>query len=116
MSEHELEPYEGHEVGESTIRVTNAGDGLSAALEADPVAYELGDRVYVVLECNVARVTYEPVKDSDELRRVHTFRASAGTVVDELLVRDVVDKQRRRIDEARGVLTLEPDDELEGDR
>lgn len=111
---HELEPYESHDVVESTIRVTNAGDGLSAALEVDPVAFELGERVYVVLDCTVAKITFEALKDEpDERRRVHTFKASTGTIVDGLLVRDVVDKQRRRIDEARGQLTL--DAELDGE-
>jgi hypothetical protein len=105
---HELAEYEGLDVVESTIRVTNAGDGLSSALEVDPVAFELDELVYVVLECRVARVGYEQVKDSGgALRRVHTFRARTGTIVDRALVHDVVDKQRRRIAEARGELELD---------
>ncbi len=111
MSRTALHPYEGRDVAQATIRVTNAGDGLSKALAVSPHEYHIGDRVFVVLECETSRVHYDVVKDTDLLVRVHTLRADAGTIVAEDLVRDVLDEQRRKIAEAEGVPELPLDDD-----
>ena len=101
----ELRAYEGRAVVESTVHV-------ASTLEVDPVEYHHGERVYLVLECAVSKVGYVPLKDQpDELRRVHALGVRGGSVVDELVVRDVLDERRRRLDAARGVLALELDDE-----
>ena len=89
-----LSPFEDRDVAEASIKVTNAGDGLSEALGIEAAEFHQGDRVYVVLETTVAKVTYEPIKDTEELRRVHTLRAGVGAIVDEALVRKVVEEQR----------------------
>ena len=90
-----LTPFEDRDVAAASIKITNAGDGLSEALAIAPAEYHQGDRVYVVLETEVAKVTYEPIRKSDDLRRVHTLRAGVGTIVDEALVRKVVETQRK---------------------
>lgn len=106
-----LNAYEGRDVLQATIRVTNAGDGLSTALGIDPVEYRIGQTVYVVLECEVARVQFDELKDTDCLVRVHTLRAGTGTIVDAELVADVLstqkEKNRKARDEADGVHELE---------
>lgn len=106
-----LNPHEGRDVTQATVRVTNAGDGLSDALGVAPVEYHIGDRVFVVLETTCSRVAHELIKDTDVLRRVHTLRADLGTVVDEQLVRGVLDAQTKAIDAARGVPRLPLDDD-----
>lgn len=115
MTKSKLKPFEGTDVSEATIKVTNAGDGLSKALEVEPEAYHEGDRIYVVLETKVAKVTFEPIPDNGTLRRVHTLRAGAGTVVDGELVRDMIQAQKAKIAEAQGVHELDLDGEKEGD-
>ena len=83
-----LSSFEGRDVLQSSIKVTNAGDGLSDAMLVDPAEYHLGDSVYVVLECVVARVDYQALTGVDALRRVHTLRAGTATVVSPELVSD----------------------------
>lgn len=106
-----LTAYEGADVVQSTIRITRAGDGLSDGLQIDPVEYHLGDTVYVVLECNVTRVAHEPVKDTDVLKRVHTLAAEMGTIVGHDIVAAVLDEQRVKIEQARGIERLPMDED-----
>jgi hypothetical protein len=98
-----LSPFDGKQVVRSTIAVTNAGDGLSDALGIDPQEFHHGDTVYVVLECEVAKVSLVPVdKDTPGiLLRQHTLRAGTGTIVDGDLVAEQVARQAERIDTAR---------------
>jgi hypothetical protein len=110
----ELSTFEGRDVLQSTIKVTKAGDGLSAALGVDPNEYHIGDKVYVVLETTVGRVGYEEIKDTGCFRRVHTLDTEAGTIVAGELVADVLAEQRRKIAEAKGIIELPLGDD-EGD-
>ena len=68
--------------------------------------------MYVVLECEVAKIRMDPVKDTDGLRRIHFFRAGVATIVDESIVSEQLETQRRKIEEAAGVSRLELGDEL----
>jgi len=103
----ELGTLDGAEVVATSVAVTNAGDGLSAAMEVDPELISLGDVVYLVLRCECTKVRFEPVeKGSHELRRVHVLRAGDSATVDPALVAEVVTAQRHRIEEAAGVMTL----------
>jgi len=110
-----LSPYEGLDVVQASIKVTNAGDGLSTAINVDPVEYHVGDVVHVVLETVVARVSYETVKDTDVLKRVHTLRAGNGTIVAEDFARGVLAAQEIAIEKAKGVQRLELDGETGND-
>ena len=106
-----LTAYEGLDVMQASIKVTNAGDGLSEAINVDPVEYHVGDVVHVVLRTEVARVSYEPIRDTDVLKRVHTLRARSGTIVEESLVRGVLAAQEIAIERAKGVVRLQLDGE-----
>lgn len=97
----DLEPFEGTEVIAASIAITKAGDGLSDALSVDPQAFHLGEKLYVVLECEVAKIRYEDVKDTGSLRRQHTLEAKAATFVDATLVSDLVDAQKDAVQRAK---------------
>jgi hypothetical protein len=88
------------------MRITRAGDGLSTALEIAPAEYHPGQTLHVLLEVEVGRISYEPIRDTDALRRVHTLVAGIGTIVDGKWVRDAVAKQKRLNLEAVGVSEL----------
>lgn len=107
-----LTPFDGKEVLSAGIAIRNAGDGLSEALSVEPQEFHHGEKVYVVLECEVDKVRFDPVKDSDGLRRIHVFKAGTATIVDESVVVQQLDLQRRKIEEAQGVRRLEFDEEL----
>jgi hypothetical protein len=107
-----LTEFEDHFVVASGIRIQRAGDGLSEAMDVAPVELHHGDTVHVVLRCRVARVAYEPVKNSDdELIRVHTLKAVSGTIVDEQVVHDVLEEHRQAVEKARGVERLPIDED-----
>ena len=107
----DLAPFEGRDVLQCSIKVTNAGDGLSTALNVEPVEYHQADTVYVLLETEVARVSYEPIKDTETLRRVHTLRAGIGTVVDATFALEAIAEQKRKNLAAAGVVELPYEDE-----
>lgn len=97
-----LTPFDGKPVLRTTISVTNAGDGLSEAMAIDPRELHHGEVVHVVLECEVAKVRFDPIKDApDHLTRVHQLRAGTATIVDAAMVQDVLDRQRLAIEKAK---------------
>lgn len=107
----ELTEFEGRDVVQSTIKVTNAGDGLSEAMSVDPIEMHLGEKRYLLIEAEVHRVNYEELKDTDVLRRVHTLKAGTATLVDDEYARELIEKQRKAILAAKGVVELFDDDD-----
>lgn len=99
--------FEGKEVTGVSVAISNTGDGLSDAMTVDNVELHHGDVVYVVLECTVNKVRFDPIKDSKALTRVHMIRAGDATIIDEGFVREALDAQVTRIEESRGVHRLE---------
>lgn len=97
-----LSPFDGRDVRAATVSITNAGDGLSQAMKVDPVELHHADTVYVVLQCEVAKVRFDQIKDSDDLMRVHVLKAGLATLVEGELVADVLAAQRKKIMEATG--------------
>lgn len=110
----DLGSFDGAPVLATSIRITNAGDGLSKALAVDPQIIHPDEKIYVVLETTCAQITFKPVKDTDGMLRLHTLSAGAATIVDKNLVADVLAKQVIRLEEAAGLLRL-PMDKGEGD-
>ena len=92
-----LSPMEGRDVLRSTIKIVRTGDGLSAALAIEPREFHHGEKVYVVVECEVTNIAFPPVKDTDALIRQHVLTAQAATIVEESLVRKVLDDQAERL-------------------
>lgn len=109
-----LQPFDGAEVTECAVRIVRAGDGLSEALDAAPVELHHNATVYVLLRCAVTKVTHEQVKDSPELRRVHTLAATFGTIVPEAAARKTLDQARRNIEQHAGVQRI-PGTDTSGD-
>jgi hypothetical protein len=106
-----LGQFDGRDIVTASIKVTNAGDGLSQAMTIEPKQYHIGDVVTVVLECEVSSIDFKPIKDTDVLARVHTLRAGIATVVENSFAKDVLDKQRKKNDEAKGIQALPLDDD-----
>lgn len=80
----ELE-FEGETVDEVQVRIINAGDGLSGALEIDPKVLHLGDRFACVLIGEVTQVNHKKKsnKDADDTRiRLHTVTTTGITEVE----------------------------------
>lgn len=100
--------FEGRDVIGTKIAITNAGDGLSAAMAIEPEEHKLGSTVYVVIECTVTRASFEEVKDAPrQLQRVERLKAGVATIVGEELVKDVLEEQRLAIEQAAGITRLD---------
>ncbi len=99
----DLSSFEGLPVRQVGIEIPGAAGGLREAMKIDPAEFHHGDRVYVVLACDVQKVRFDPIDraepDGDQ-RRVHVFGVDTATIVEEELVRAHLDAQRERIDKA----------------
>lgn len=107
----DLGEFDGRDVLTTSVKVTRAGDGLSEALGVDPQLLHHGDRGAIVIEYEVDKITFDPIKDTAGLNRVHTLKAMRGTLISLDEVQEKLDEQTRRIEEAEGVLQLDLDGE-----
>lgn len=90
----------------AAMKLTNAGDGLSKALELDPTELHIGDRVFMVIEGLVTDTGFKSVRLEGNLagvKRIHTVAAQNIALVDHGLVSDILDDQQRRRDERQGI-------------
>lgn len=97
----ELQEFEGKPVLGSAIKIRKAGDGLSEAMRLEPVELHKDDTVYVVLECKVGRIGFDPVKDIDAWTRVQDLVAGTATIMDSAVVKDAIAAQATKNEEAR---------------
>jgi len=82
MTAHAILPdFEGKQVHKAKLKITKTGDGLSHALSLGPKAWRAGDEIYIVLKAEVAKISHDTEKDSDDLVRVHTAEAVEATEV-----------------------------------
>ncbi len=102
-----LHKFEGRDVIGTKIKITGAGDGLSQALAVEPVELRSKETVYVVTECEVGSITFEPVKDTDAYTRIQQLRAGTATIVEKSLVAELLQQQKDKIDEAKGLHKLD---------
>lgn len=78
-----LEPFEKKPVIRCEVKITKAGDGLSDALQVDPVEMHVNDRVFFVLEAEVASIQFVRMSPAgNDLRRVHVLATQRITQVD----------------------------------
>lgn len=88
------------------IEVRNAAGGLQDALAIDPAIFHKGDRVMVLLDCEMTGLAFKPVKDSNAWRRIHVLHAEGATIVDGVVFTEALaaqaDKIQRAKDEASG--------------
>ena len=70
----ELGTFEGRDIVQTSVAVTNAGDGLSQSISVEPCILHVGDTGAVVLEYEVTKIGFAPIKDTDVLVRTATLR------------------------------------------
>lgn len=103
-----LGKHDGKEIIGCGVAVRNAGDGLSQALEVEPVIIKDGTRVFILMEGKVEGVDYKPVKNNEfKTIRVHIVKAGTATLVDKEFAQELLDKQAAKIEEFRGVTRLD---------
>lgn len=111
-----LPEFEGLTVDHATVRITNAGDGLSEALEIAPKALSIDDSVYYVLRGTVTQVNHRIDKDTN-VTRVHTVKATRITEVDRDVAEKMLQMAAEELERARaerdGQLMLQAEAEAE---
>lgn len=106
-----LGKYQGKDVLRTSVSIRNAGDGLSEALAIEPEELGIGKTVFVVLECEVNAHDHKRMKKvKNALELVQVLTAGNATLVDESLVRDLLDEQAAKLEaayeEAEGIVKL----------
>lgn len=99
-----LTEFEGLHVIASGIEIPGAAGGLQPAMKIDPQEFHQGEVVHVVMRCVVGKIRHEPIdKDAPTgaQRRVHVFRVTDATIVDEETVAEAIEAQRAKIAAAK---------------
>lgn len=102
-----LKKFENKDVVGTSIKVTRAGDGLSSALDVDPIAIPQGAKVYLILETECIDVQHPRAKanNANLLMRKHVLQTSRAMIVDGSTVAATLDERDRvlaeRAEEAR---------------
>lgn len=120
-----LPRFEGKQVIASRIAIVGAGDGLSDALDIEPVALKHGQEGFAVLSWKVRDVDHVPIKKGEDavLARKHVLTTESVMIVggeeDEATVRVMLashaDEVQRAKDSRAGQGRIDdeiPDDEL----
>lgn len=112
----DLSPYRGRDVLKTSLSVRKAGDGLSKAMDVDPVELEPGSTVVVALECEVTQHVHKKLDDIEGFELVQVLRAGTATLIDnkavDAAIRDMADRVQRAEDAKKGATRLPTDEEL----
>lgn len=99
-----LDRFEGADVVGASVKIINAGDGLSAALGVEARQIRRGEHGYLLLEWDCTKVEFPPL-DKDDLAgdavRLHTLRAGAAVFVGEDVAGDLIDDIKDKVLRAR---------------
>ena len=105
MAGKQLTPFEGRDVIRSRVEITNAAGGLHEAMDFDPVELGQGETVFVLMECKVNKIRFDPIthkgEDLGSAARIHILRAEMATFVEAHYAREHIDAQKERIRLAR---------------
>lgn len=84
----QLPLFEENAVANATVKITKAGDGLSAALKVRPEALQLGEDVYYVLAARVGKIAH--VDNDGVVTREHTVVTQAITAIDPTIAQKAI--------------------------
>jgi hypothetical protein len=101
MTERKYTEFEGRDVIASGIEMPGASGGLNAALAIDGLELHHGDTGAIVIQYEVTKVRFDPVKGTEALQRNHVLGITNASQVDMELVADLLKRQMDRNEEAR---------------
>jgi hypothetical protein len=105
-----LTAFEGQEVTACAVELPNAGGGLHESLAFEPVEFHVGEEGYMLVHWKNQKVRFDPIKDTEYLKRVHVLGVTETMLVDEQFAEAHFADQRKRLqklrDEARGTPAL----------
>lgn len=108
-----LAPFEGRAVKRASIKFRNTGTDLSNPLSVAPVALHHGDEGYALVRWTLVDVQHPAIKEkgdlTGELERAHLLRIDVVTLVDDSFGAEKIAEQKRKVEEMKGVLSLDLD-------
>lgn len=110
----DLHDFEGRAVKRASIKFRNTGTDLSNPLSVEPIELHHGDQGYALVHYTLVDISHPAIKEkggelSDALERAHTLRIDVVTLVDDEFGADKITAQRRKVEELKGVLSLDLD-------
>lgn len=84
-------------------------------MEVDLIELHIGDVIDVVRRCEVDKVRYDEVKETDGLKRVHMLKAIQATPIQSEAIDAAFAEQQKRLEELQGVQQLDLDGDGEGE-
>lgn len=97
----DLGEHEGDRVLSVGIEIPGAAGGLREALAIDPVVKHRGEEVLVLIRTRVGKLRYDPVKDTDGVRRVHVLDVQSATLVEGAVYEEALDLMAEQVVAAR---------------
>jgi hypothetical protein len=108
-----MQDYSGHEIVGRGLIIRNTGDGLSKAMQADPVDLPIGATVAYGVTGTVVEHKLVEVPDSGgKLRLVAVVKADGAVKIDRADLTTLLVEQRKRLDELNGTPQIEFDGEF----
>lgn len=101
-----LGTYKGREIVGAAMALRNAGDGLSEAMQLEPVDLEIGQRVHIVIEAVVDQHKLVPAIKGDlhgPLQVVAGLKAEAAKIVENPTVAKLLDKHKAALNKAKEI-------------
>lgn len=78
-----LGEYLGKDIIRTSVKITKAGDGLSASLGISPEVFQQGEELMILAKVKVGQHIHKPIKDTECLELVQEFEALTVTIVDD---------------------------------
>jgi hypothetical protein len=106
-----LPEFGGHEVTKAAVKIAGTGTGLNGSLEFDPIALNIGDRVFFVMEGVCAGVEHSKDKKSENYVRTHKVSTEQISPIDGELASKILteyaEEIKRRKDELAGQMRFD---------
>lgn len=96
----DLGEFEGCPIIGTKIDVPNIGGGFGMALDLDPVVMHKGERVKILVDAEVVQIAFPPVKDSDDVYRLHRLSAVTATFVEGDVFEEALEAHREKVAKA----------------
>lgn len=105
-----LHDFEGRRVTRASIRFKNTGTDLSNPLSVDPIELHHGAEGYALVKYTLVDIAHPAIKDKEgltgDVERAHTLRIDVVTLVDDEFGAWRIAEQKRKVEEAQGVLQI----------
>lgn len=93
---HDLGHMGGMPVVSMGIKMTKAGDGLSTALDIEPIEHDIDEEFYVLSRVRCRKYEHEKVPKFEALRKVEVTDVVVSTIVDDDFAANAIEEQERR--------------------